>query len=346
VDSNATVVASYPQMSVPARTAGLNNHTFDVGFVTSANPPWPGAIPVGMGDTTWVDSNGNGVQDAGEPALAGVVVQLLDASGNVATDAQGNPVAPVTTDAQGHYFIGNLLPGSYKAEFTLPSGYAFTVTGGGTASTDSNPTPGANPLIGTTPVFTIAASATGDTTSVTGQSNASFANLTIDAGVVVAPNQGGGNGSNGAAPGDGGGTTSPSFGAIVPEMNSVIPFKTTPSVTPGGIPANETGRIVVPAENPLDTPVDSMTTVIVIPRGFTIISPGGGTVSGRTITYVDTDVPAKGRRTHALYVRPTGKPRTAKAVVTVTVAGSDQVQRTVIRVKVRVSRAARPAVTG
>jgi hypothetical protein len=89
-----------------------------------------------------------------------------------------------------------------------------------------------------------------------------------------------------------------------------------------------------------------MTTVIVIPRGFTIVSPGRGRVSGRTITFVDTNVPAKGRRTHTLYLRPAGKPRTAKAVVTVAVAGSSQVQRTVLRIKVRAPRAERTAVTG
>ena len=175
VDSNATLVAGYPQVSIPARTAGQNNHTFDIGFTTP--------IVVGMGDKTWVDANGNGVQDAGEPALAGVVVQLLNPDGTPATDAQGNVVASVTTDANGAYFIGNLRPGSYKAQFTLPSGYVFTSTGAGTSATDSNPTPGANPLIGTTGTFTIAGSATGDTTAVSGNPTADFANLTIDAGV-------------------------------------------------------------------------------------------------------------------------------------------------------------------
>ena len=175
VDSNATLVSGYPQVSVPARAAGQNNHTFDIGFTAP--------IVVGMGDKTWIDTNSNGVQDAGEPALPGVVVNLLNPDGSPATDAQGNAVAAVTTDADGAYFIGNLLPGSYKARFTLPSGYAFTSTGAGASGTDSNPSPGVNPLIGTTGTFTIAGSATGDTTSST-QPNATYANLTIDAGVV------------------------------------------------------------------------------------------------------------------------------------------------------------------
>jgi len=175
VDSNAALVGSYPQISVGARSAGQNDHTFDVGFVSSP--------AVGMGDKVWVDANRNGVQDGGEAPLAGVTVALLNADGTPAMDAQGNPVATATTDGSGNYFIGNLLPGNYKAQFTLPSGYVFTSTGAGTSATDSNPTAGANPLIGTTPTFTISGSATGDTTTST-QPNASFANLTIDAGVV------------------------------------------------------------------------------------------------------------------------------------------------------------------
>jgi hypothetical protein len=125
-----------------------------------------------------------------------------------ATDAQGNAVAPVTTDANGEYFIGNLLPGDYKAQFTLPSGYVFTSTGAGTSANDSNPSPGADPLVGTTPVFTVAASATGDTTAGSFW-KASYANLTIDAGVVPVPSGNGGGSSDGGSS-SGGDSAAPS----------------------------------------------------------------------------------------------------------------------------------------
>ena len=149
-----------------------------------ASPPPP--TPVAVGDIVWFDTNANGVQDAGETGVPGVQVQLLNADGTIATYVNGNPVAAVTTDAQGAYLIDNVAPGSYKAQFTLPSGYAFTApsAAGGTSATDSNPSPTVNPLVGVTSAFTIAGSATGDTTAVTGNPNASFANLTIDAGVV------------------------------------------------------------------------------------------------------------------------------------------------------------------
>ena len=39
------------------------------------------------------------------------------------TDASGNPVAAVTTDAAGKYMFENLLPGDYKITFTNPVGY-------------------------------------------------------------------------------------------------------------------------------------------------------------------------------------------------------------------------------
>src|SRR5207248_3639333 len=42
-----------------------------------------GSLNTGLGDFVWLDSNGNGRQDAGEPGINGVTVQLLDGAGNV-----------------------------------------------------------------------------------------------------------------------------------------------------------------------------------------------------------------------------------------------------------------------
>ncbi|MGI9185943.1 MAG: SdrD B-like domain-containing protein [Gaiellales bacterium] len=180
-NSKATLVGGNPTISIPARTAGQNNHTFDVGFVTNA--------VVGMGDYTWIDTNKDGLQDADEPPLEGVEVQLLNTDGTIAKDADGNAVAPVTTDVHGYYFVGNLLPYTYTARFTLPSGYAFTTPTVGPSERESKPVPTDNPLIGVTGPFQILASSSGDTTAVT-KPNASFANLTIDAGVIKAVDAG------------------------------------------------------------------------------------------------------------------------------------------------------------
>lgn len=342
VDSNATVVSSYPQITVPSRGAGFNNHTFDVGFVSAANPSWPQRVLVGMGNYTWIDADRDGTQDPGESPLPGVQVQLLDTNGNPATDADGNPVAPVTTDAQGAYFVGNLLPGQYRAQFTLPSGYAFTTTGGGTSTSDSNPSPGQNPLVGTTPVFTIAAGASGDTSAVSGRPNAAYANLTIDAGVVPAAQASEDGSSGSATPGTPGGTAP--FLPAADTGGGLTPYRGGAIVPPRGIPSQGRGSIVVVPMNPLDAPVDAMTTVVVVPKGFTVVSTDGGRVKGRTITYTDADVPAKGRRAHQIVLRASGRARTVSIPVTVTVAGSPVVQRTILRVKVR--RTTMPAVTG
>jgi uncharacterized repeat protein (TIGR01451 family) len=57
-----------------------------------------------IGDWVWWDANNNGLQDAGEPGILGVVVVL--------TPTVGSPVS-VTTNATGYYSFTNLLAGNY-----------------------------------------------------------------------------------------------------------------------------------------------------------------------------------------------------------------------------------------
>ena len=74
-----------------------------------------------LGDYVWFDVNGNGVQDAGEPPLAGVRV-FVDSNGNGSFDA-GEPSA--LTSAAGTYTIPDLAPGSCSVRVdttTLPAG--------------------------------------------------------------------------------------------------------------------------------------------------------------------------------------------------------------------------------
>ena len=95
--------------------------------------------PASVGDYTWMDVNRDGVQDADEPALPGVTVTLTRADGSAVTDASGNPVAAVTTDANGQYKFENLLPGDYKVSFQAPAGYeATTSDAGDDRAADSN----------------------------------------------------------------------------------------------------------------------------------------------------------------------------------------------------------------
>ena len=95
--------------------------------------------PASVGDYTWMDVNRDGLQDADEPALPGVTVTLMRADGSAVTDASGNPVAAVTTDANGKYVFENLLPGDYKVSFQAPAGYeATTSEAGDDRAADSN----------------------------------------------------------------------------------------------------------------------------------------------------------------------------------------------------------------
>ena len=93
--------------------------------------------PASVGNFVWFDANKNGIQDADEVGVAGVTVTLTDGAGNPVIDLDGNPVQPVTTDANGKYAFTNLMPNverivanageeNYKATFTPPAGYSAT----------------------------------------------------------------------------------------------------------------------------------------------------------------------------------------------------------------------------
>ena len=60
-DSDAQYVANIPTIVFNTGAAGDNDHTYDIGFV-------PGVI---IGDEVWEDWNENGIQDVGEPGVAG-----------------------------------------------------------------------------------------------------------------------------------------------------------------------------------------------------------------------------------------------------------------------------------
>jgi uncharacterized repeat protein (TIGR01451 family)/fimbrial isopeptide formation D2 family protein len=72
-----------------------------------------------IGDRVWADLDGDGVQDVGEPGIAGVVVMLTTPNGVVTT----------TTDANGAYAFSGLTAGTYTVTYradTAPAGYLAT----------------------------------------------------------------------------------------------------------------------------------------------------------------------------------------------------------------------------
>ncbi|MDR7545584.1 MAG: SdrD B-like domain-containing protein, partial [Armatimonadota bacterium] len=117
-----------------------------------------------LGDRMWIDLDGDGQQDPGEPPLVVGTVRLLDSSGNPVVDALGNPITTVT-DVNGNYSFPGLPPGTYIVEFVPPPGFAFTAPNVGPAATDSD----ADQVTGWTAPVTVGA----------GQ-----VDLTVDAGVL------------------------------------------------------------------------------------------------------------------------------------------------------------------
>jgi hypothetical protein len=66
----------------------------------------------------WVDTNRDGVRDAGEPVQSGVSVQLLTSPGGAVT-------ATTTTNAAGAYSFADIADGSYIARVTAPAPFVF-----------------------------------------------------------------------------------------------------------------------------------------------------------------------------------------------------------------------------
>ncbi len=147
-----------------------------------------GLIPktFAVSNLVWHDLDRDGIQDATEPGIPGVTVTLVNADGTPAQDLLGNPIAAVTTDADGLYVIDDVPAGAYRVIFTtLPSGATFTPASAGSDTTvDSDPAP----ATGTTPAFTLGVGATNTravTATDTGITAAEYVNPTVDAGIAV-----------------------------------------------------------------------------------------------------------------------------------------------------------------
>ncbi len=106
----------------PLDSNNPNNPNNDFSFKT----PAVGSI----GDTVWRDDNGNSVQDAGEPGIPNVTVDL-NTPGPDGVCGTGDDVSSASdvTDGNGNYLFTNLAAGTYCSdpdETTVPAGYQLT----------------------------------------------------------------------------------------------------------------------------------------------------------------------------------------------------------------------------
>ncbi len=117
-------------------TGASNDTTRDAGFYIP---------PASVGDWAWFDANTNGIQNAGETGVAGVVVRLYTSDSNL--------VSTTTNTATGYYLFSGLMPGSYFLSFAAPSGYVFTLQDQGASDTNDSDV---SQSTGLTPVFYLA----------------------------------------------------------------------------------------------------------------------------------------------------------------------------------------------
>jgi len=108
-DSDGALVGPTVQAVVNTGSVGTNDQTIDFGFIT-------------VGTVTghlFIDTNGNGSQDAGEANLANITIHITDQRGTIHT---------LVTDSNGNY-RATIAPGTAivdVVESTLPSGYTQT----------------------------------------------------------------------------------------------------------------------------------------------------------------------------------------------------------------------------
>jgi uncharacterized protein (DUF2141 family) len=144
--------------------AGYINPTVDAGITS---------LRYAVGDCVWLDLDGEGTEDEGEPP-AEATVSLL---------SEGAVIARTHTDAQGNYLFANLEAGDYRLVFSDLGGHrAFTARQMGTdPGVDSDP----DPRTGQTQLISLGPGApdlvpAGDL----GVADADLVNLTVNAGLV------------------------------------------------------------------------------------------------------------------------------------------------------------------
>ena len=81
------------------------SHVFRINMGEDENDMDIGAVKPGMlGDTVWLDENGNGLQDTGEKPIKGVRITLMK---------NGETIAETITDVYGYFLFTDVYPSNY-----------------------------------------------------------------------------------------------------------------------------------------------------------------------------------------------------------------------------------------
>ncbi len=150
-DSDASPVTGTALVALPHDTA--TDFTIDIGLVP------PPVCSASIGDFVWNDLNGNGIQEAEEPGLNGVLVELKDATGTLQS------TNTVTHNGRAGYyqFSGLACSANYQVWVTRPAAYSefSPATQGTDVAVDSNGIATSN---GSYSVATVTLSEAGDHT--------------------------------------------------------------------------------------------------------------------------------------------------------------------------------------
>lgn len=115
----------------------ISTTIMDAGIIVYRPPtPTRTPTPINVGNFVWHDLNANGVQDAGEPGVGGVTLQLWN-------DAKTALIHQTTSNSNGNYMLVAPLSGNYRVRVLLPSGASFTTLDAGAndqTDSDINPT--------------------------------------------------------------------------------------------------------------------------------------------------------------------------------------------------------------
>ncbi|MGV8886291.1 MAG: DUF5979 domain-containing protein [Microbacteriaceae bacterium] len=132
---NGANIAGYEHTADPGgSTTPTTSGTFQKGGGLGAIQLLAEAAPIEIGNRVWFDADQDGVQDADEPPLSGVRVQLLK---------NGSVIHQVTTSATGNYYFSS----DDASPFYVPGG-AFTPNGGEYTVKFIAPTTGNVPFTG------------------------------------------------------------------------------------------------------------------------------------------------------------------------------------------------------